>query len=226
MAVDERTYPPITSSKAHHPGLLLPKDKAILEGLVGPTGDVLRTATGGELVVPRQTTGPSEGSEIYLQDPSGSNGWRVDNYGGTLRIFRGADVALTLDITAHTITLGASWLLQGGVDSGWVNITSFGTGWAAFNANWPPQYRKLSNGMVMLRGLLAKSSALTLPETMVTLPAGFRPVMSIGGTALIFSLASAAGYAEVRAYDSGPVQLQGGGSNVLVSLAGAFFMTN
>lgn len=104
-------------------------------------------------------------------------------------------------------------------DSGWVDVGSYGTNWATYDGTtYLAQYRKLPDGMVLLRGMVKKAAALGVPETMFTLPAGYRP-----GKATPLPVASAAGYATVQVYGNGQVNLDSGGSATWVSLAAIAF---
>ena len=105
-------------------------------------------------------------------------------------------------------------------DSGWVNVGSFGTNWATYDGTtYLAQYRKLSSGMVIFQGMVKKTAALGLPETMFTLPAGFRP-----GKAGPLAAASAAGYAGLQMYTTGQMNIEVGGSATWVSLAGLTYL--
>jgi hypothetical protein len=135
--------------------------------------------------------------------------------GGVVHNYSAAAGANPITWTASTLATGA--------DSGWLAVGNYGASWAAFAAPFTPQYRKLPSGLVVLRGLVAKGAALALPETMFTLPAGYRPG-GLAGVVQIFETASFAGRAEIRLYDTGVVALQAGGSATWVSLAGITFL--
>lgn len=103
----------------------------------------------------------------------------------------------------------------------------YGAGWSAYGggvAPWVPAYSRDALGYVHLTGLVAKSSALAVPETMFLLPPGFRPA---GGVIAACS-ASPGIFAEVRVLPTGEVQLAAGGSAAYVSLAGVqpFYAAN
>lgn len=97
-----------------------------------------------------------------------------------------------------------------------------------YAANWAdfatpgfanPKYRKNVDGSVQLIGLAKKAAALALPDTILTLPVGFRPQ-----TTHIFAVASAlGGYTEVRINTAGAVFIQVGGSAVWTALEGISF---
>ena len=59
-------------------------------------------------------------------------------------------------------------------DTGWINVSTFGSSWASFGPSWTPRFRKL-NGVVYLNGLL---SGTISNITLFTLPEGFRPTAS------------------------------------------------
>ena len=123
-------------------------------------------------------------------------------------------------------TWGAWYKVIYNADSGWLTSVTFGTNWADF-PSWGVRYRKLPSGMVILQGLAAKSSALALPETMFTLPAGYRPGVASARTGMIFECAAYGGRAEVRVLADGKVGLETGGSVTFTSVNGiAFFAEN
>jgi len=106
--------------------------------------------------------------------------------------------------------------------TGWTTMTPLATGWSAYNtATWqPPRYKKGTDNLVTLSGLIKKSTAAVNPETIFTLPAGFRPARDV-----ICGQPSNPGtsYARVDISRAGPIVLREGGSNGFVSLAGCDF---
>lgn len=59
-------------------------------------------------------------------------------------------------------------------DSGWIDVT-FENSWYDYAGSWDDvQYRKIGD-VVHLKGLARKDSAFTSPDTIFTLPEGFRP---------------------------------------------------
>jgi hypothetical protein len=111
-------------------------------------------------------------------------------------------------------------------DSGWLAAGSYGANWRRYTGAatiFDPQYRKLPNGLVLLRGLVDKTAALAVPETMFTLPAGYRPG-GLAGVIEIHTTHSNAGAAEIRVHSTGVVQLNSGGSASFTSLAGISFL--
>lgn len=105
--------------------------------------------------------------------------------------------------------------------TGWTTMTPLATGWTPYSASWqPPRYKKGTDNFVTLSGLIKKSSAATNPETIFTLPVGFRPARDV-----ICGQPSSPGtsYARVDISRGGPVILREGGSNGFVSLAGCDF---
>ncbi len=135
--------------------------------------------------------------------------------GGTVQFRSAAAGANPISWTTSTVVAGG--------DSGWLTGHTFATNWGDFT-NWPVRYRKLPSGLVVLQGLAAKSAALATPETMFTLPAGFRPGVAVAATAAIYAAASAAGYAQVRVYATGVVALESGGSATWTSVGGISFL--
>lgn len=136
-----------------------------------------------------------------------------------------------LSIGAATSALAGSFspsdkakldLLTVTADSGWLTAVTYATNWASLT-NYTVRYRKFPDGMVVLQGAAAKSVALGTPETMFTLPAGYRPGVAVAATQIIYAAASAGGYAEVRVDAAGVVSLEAGGSATWTSVGGITF---
>lgn len=127
---------------------------------------------------------------------------------------------------ANPIAWTTSYLATGS-DSGWLAVGNYAANWQTYSASWLPYYRKFPDGMVHLRGLVAKNAAAALPEIMFTLPAGYRPGAVIGR---IYPAAYHAGNCEIRIHSTGAVVIQTGGSGGLaqwISLDGIqFFAEN
>jgi hypothetical protein len=103
-------------------------------------------------------------------------------------------------------------------DTGWANL-AFAANWSNFGAGLPTaQYKIDVRGWVCLKGLVKKGVALLLPDTIGTLPAGFRPA-----TVHLFLATSAAGATEIRVDTAGNVFIQTGGSPADTSLDGIAF---
>ncbi len=111
----ENKYLPNEDATVEHRGAMSAKDKQLVSGLYGPDGSPLKMV-GGTLTLPPQNA-VGEGGELSLMDSTGSNGWRIDNNGNNFRIFRGGDVALTINPTTHQVVLGPSWPLY--TSDGW-----------------------------------------------------------------------------------------------------------
>lgn len=129
------------------------------------------------------------------------------------------------------ILLGAG---GGAYDTGWLDlgtVATYGTNWTVYASDFHrPMCRRLANGLVLFRGLVAKSAALTgAEETMFLMPVGWRivaPGYNLAATTVeILSTVSAAGHTDVRVYNTGQVNLVSGGSVVFVSLAGLMYMS-
>jgi hypothetical protein len=60
------------------------------------------------------------------------------------------------------------------VDSNWVNITTFGTGWAPV-LNYTPRVRKIGN-RVDIAGMVSVTSLSATLDDVLTFPVGFRPI--------------------------------------------------
>ena len=60
--------------------------------------------------------------------------------------------------------------------TGFTNISTFQNGWQNYGGAWPTgQYRKYSDGVVSLKGLLTKVPSTSDGEVLFTLPSGYRP---------------------------------------------------
>jgi hypothetical protein len=73
------------------------------------------------------------------------------------------------DIWIDTSTTLFSW------DTAWKTPTLL-TGWSQYGPSWPVRYRKLSNGMVVMEGLITKSTTSAVNEVFLYLPVGYRPL--------------------------------------------------
>jgi hypothetical protein len=139
----------------------------------------------------------------------------------------GGDAAIGLD-AATTTTAGAQTAAHYALTAQLTQATAWTAATGLYAANWSGfgtagfsdvKYRKNVDGSVQLLGMCKKSIGLVLPDTMLTLLAGFRPA-----TTHIFSVASASGaHAEVRVNPAGAVFIQVGGSNVWVALESLSF---
>lgn len=107
---------------------------------------------------------------------------------------------------------------QLGTDSGWQGL-SYAANWSDFGAGFPAGAYKIDElGVVNLKGLVKKSSAIALPDTIATLPVGARPA-----TTHCFTYAYSGGVGEIRVNPSGAIFLQSGGSTTNNSLDGIRF---
>lgn len=68
--------------------------------------------------------------------------------------------------------IGGAWVLTGGADTGWVTVTSFGSGWSA-DPTYAPQLRRVGN-VVYGRGRIIGPAT---SGTVFTAPVGFRPTL-------------------------------------------------
>lgn len=136
----------------------------------------------------------------------------ITGYGGTAAI--GADPA-TASVAGALAASDKAKLDTLATMGAWVPLAgSYAANWSDFGGGEVPgAYRYDGLGCVLLRGLVKKGAALALPDTICTLPAGYRPA-----TEWIFACASAGGYAEVRVTTSGAVYLNSGGSASYTSL--------
>ena len=102
-------------------------------------------------------------------------------------------------------------------DTAWTPLPYL-NGWVDYGAGYSPcGYRKLSSGLVILKGLVKNGTA----SVILTLPAGYRP-----GLTLIFNMQTNPGGATPCRVDVGPNGDIGhqGGSNVWISLSGIVFL--
>lgn len=105
----------------------------------------------------------------------------------------------------------------GSGDPSWTTPGSYSNSWVAFGSPYAsPGYRKLSSGLVLLRGL-AKSGTGTNPS-IFTLPSGYRP-----GAQQFFTTTSNGNLQTIEILTNGTVQVTSPYSNVYVSLDGISF---
>lgn len=169
--------------------------------------------------------GVAAGAQVNLLETvnvSGTGGLGIVDTRGTNKT-----MTVTLNVAAAGAAGGMSaahfaLVAQLTQATGWTAATGlYAANWGGFaTAGFPDaKYRKNLDGSVQLLGMAKKSVALALPDTILTLPAGFRPA-----TTRIFSVATASGaHAEVRVNPAGAVFIQVGGSNVWVALEGISF---
>jgi hypothetical protein len=92
-------------------------------------------------------------------------------------------------------------------------------GWSAYGAPFgQAQYFIDNSNVVHLTGLVKKSSAVVAWESILTLPAGFRP-----GTQLVFPTENSGAYCRIDVTQAGTVIISGGG-NAYISLNSIIFM--
>ena len=92
-------------------------------------------------------------------------------------------------------------------------------GWSAHGAPFgPAQYFIDNSNVVHLTGLVKKSSAVVAWESILTLPAGFRP-----GTQLVFPTENSGAYCRIDVTQDGAVLIFGG-ANGYISLNSISFM--
>lgn len=107
---------------------------------------------------------------------------------------------------------------------GWIAVAgSFAANWSDFDAtNQAVAYRRNALGVIELRGLAKKAAAIGYPDTIFTLPAGYRPAKQE-----IFASVGNAGagdaFASIGITSAGVVALRAGGGATWVSLAGIAF---
>ena len=93
----------------------------------------------------------------------------------------------------------------------------YGTGWVDFGSGWEGGDYKRVGDIVMLRGMVARTSGLG--TTIATLPAGFRPPDDV-----MFATATSDYYGSVTVGPAGIVKYENGGT-VWVSLSNVIFST-
>ncbi len=122
-----------------------------------------------------------------------------------------ADFA-AIDAGVGSVIAQSAWLTVGGTG------VAFNTGWANVGTGLQTAaYRKDSNGVIHLRGVVVRSSGVL--TTIFTLPAGMRPAL-----ACQFPACSAGAFAEVDVGTGGNVVLAAGAATS-VSLDGITFDT-
>lgn len=113
------------------------------------------------------------------------------------------------------------WSKVGGGDLSWTNVSTFANGWSAYGAGYStPAYRKDSNGVVHLKGLIQSG---TIGSVAFNLPAGYRPPEH-----MLFACESSNGSSTFGVTDiqsTGDVTPKVGG-NTFFSLDGISFYAN
>lgn len=101
----------------------------------------------------------------------------------------------------------SAWRAETYHETAYAAVGNYGTNWRAYTggSQFAPQYWRDNAGVVHLEGRVEKTAALGTPETVFTLPAGFRP----SGTRTLHARASG-GAAELQVSSAGVVQLQSG----------------
>lgn len=110
---------------------------------------------------------------------------------------------------------GSAWTAIGNADTSWNNLTLNSPFTSGGGGNWPgPQYRKMSNGMVALRGVVTVNGGGAV--VIGTLPAGYRPSLYQAFPLLASNTGSdnVIGYMTVQS---------GGGLNLLAPVPGTSF---
>lgn len=82
-----------------------------------------------------------------------------------------------VDSVGAQIYTGSAWVtfVVSNLDTGWVGVT-FGTGFTNYGTGYESvAYRKLPNGLVLLKGLIKTTASIAAGATMFTLPSGYRP---------------------------------------------------
>lgn len=102
--------------------------------------------------------------------------------------------------------------------TGWSNLT-LQNSWVRYSASYSSaQYRKSStDNLVMLKGLLSRSSAPSSGQVITTLPVGFRPAERI-----LYTVFSNSGWGRADILPNGEVRFQNG-SNITFALDGIVF---
>lgn len=216
-------YPPTQNGKEKRPGLiskvdflrlpryntggtaiLLPDDYASEVGAISANGSAhLRAQTVSAFV--ESPTASHLTSNAYYD---GTNWQRYNIAAGGYVVVAAATGLLiyTFAAAANPIAFSADSPRTLVVGTLWAN--------AAFAANWgntgggnpTVQYAVNAEGWIVLKGLATKGIALALPDTIFTLPAGFRPT-----TTQSFETNSSTGRAEIIVTPAGLVRIQAGG---------------
>ena len=161
----------------------------------------------------------------WQQSTDNGSNW-IDISGATSATLARNSVAATMDgyqyravftnsygsITTSSARLGVN-------DSGW-NSLSLASGWSFYNNPFnTPAYFRTSSGVVTLKGLIKKSSAIGSNEVIATLPVSYRP-----SGVLIFSTSTNANvYSQLQIYPNGNITVVKGDAGWL-SLDGIQFI--
>lgn len=193
---------------AKHRGLLSVEDKALVGHLfASATGSIYLRGADASAVLSGKNAA-TFAANAYSED--GVTWLRYDTAQGAALF----SVASSGGLSVYTVAAGANpitWVgptpVVVGADSGWIapalaaNWSNFGGGQATAG------YRKDAVGRVELKGLVKKATALALPDTLFTLPVGYRPA-----TTRHFPVYSAGGFTSVAIFSNGAVQIEVGGS--------------
>jgi len=162
-----------------------------------------------------------DGATIYLNRASGANYLWSTGAGGYWSIGVNGNTVGTaqssLLITADDNIKARANFDSATLGNAWAGV-SFGAGWVNFGSGWEVGSYKKFGDLVMLRGLVARTSGTV--TTIATLPSGFRPPVNV-----MFSAATNSGYGAVSVTTAGIVKLEAGGTAWL-SLNNVTFSTS
>lgn len=191
----------------------------------GSTRKLLRgVAKGGTIASGANAFGLPGGYGVSLHDMySAASGSNID----TDYQYSAMEIASTGYIRNRGVGSNGYWALNAmwypSTATGWIPIVAgdFKTGWSNYGGVWQvARYKKGTDNFVTLSGLVKKSSAVTNPDIILTLPAAVTPARDI-----ICGQPSSPGtsYARLEIARGGNVTLKEGGHNNFVSLAGCDF---
>lgn len=147
----------------------------------------LRSSPGGQVIV----TWPAVQGAVtgYLTE------YQVNNGAWTTPVLTGRSVTISTPYNESTVNVRVRATNSAGTSSYgtgsytvplWEPLVTT-NGWSAFNGGFStPAYTKTRSGLVLLRGVLKKSSAVASGDAIATMPVGYRP----DGGSLMFSNSS------------------------------------
>jgi hypothetical protein len=143
---------------------------------------VATTANGITITLP---TSPAAGTQVAVQNVTGSSGSVTVQRGGTNALnvppqISGTSMVVPNGRMVELVWTGVAWFALGPFPLQWTALP-FSTGWQAYETPTPgvqyqvPGYSIDADGVVRLRGPVTKTTTITLGSQIAILPAGFRP---------------------------------------------------
>lgn len=184
--------------------ITLRKDDGTLAA--GATASIVQRGTSTTISTYAAATGGSPVSQPITADAEG----RIAGWVDPSPLTTSVDVRYTVDGTLYTREVE----LPSAVPEGWITPTYLGT-WVSYGAGFADaQYRRTSEGIVVLRGLIKSG---TIGTSAFTLPVGYRPAFNT-----LFLSATSTGTGRLEVTSAGSV-IPTNGSDVWFSLDNTVF---